>query len=133
MYLIDTLASGLDVFDFEAARGLITNRRRLITFALDEGFPDGMTVDREGFLWVAVYGAGVVRRYSAGGELALEIELPVSQPTSCTFGGADLGDLYITSASQHLPESDLVDEPLAGGLFRCRPGPLGLQATAFRG
>ena len=92
-----------------------------------------MTVDSEGFVWIAVYGGGAVRRYTPSGELALVVELPVTQPTSCTFGGADLRDLYITSARQHLTPAELADQPLAGGLFRCRPGPAGLPATEFAG
>ena len=92
-----------------------------------------MTVDAEGFLWVAIHRGGAVRRYAPSGELAGVIELPVSQPTSCAFGGPDLRDLYITTARQHLSAAELAAQPLAGGLFRCRPGPTGLPATAFAG
>jgi xylono-1,5-lactonase len=104
-----------------------------VTIDVGEGFADGVTVDDEGFVWIAVYGGGAVRRYAPSGELALVVELPVTQPTSCTFGGADLRDLYITSARQHLEPAELAAEPLAGGVFRCRPGPAGLPATAFAG
>lgn len=133
MYLIDTLAGGLDVFEFDAGTGSLDGRRRLVTFPAGQGLPDGMTVDSEGFLWVAIYGGGVVRRYEPGGEPALEIEIPASQPTSCAFGGPDLGDLYITSATQFLSPDRLAREPSAGGLFRCRPGTVGLPAVAFAG
>ncbi len=133
MYFIDSLASGLDVFDFDVGTGGLSGRRRLVTVATGEGSADGMTVDSEGFVWIAVYGGGAIRRYSPSGELALVVELPVGQPTSCTFGGPDLRDLYITSARQHMSASQLAAEPLSGGLFRCRPGPVGLPAHAFAG
>ena len=133
MYLIDSLAGGLDVFDFDLGSGELSGRRRLVTVDVGEGSADGMTVDSEGFVWIAVYGGGAVRRYTPSGDLALVLELPVTQPTSCTFGGADLGDLYITSARQHLAAAELADEPLAGGLFRCRTGFSGLPVTEFAG
>ncbi len=133
MYLIDSLAGGLDVFDFDLGSGEPSDRRRLVTVEEGEGFADGMTVDSEGFVWIAVYGGGAVRRYTPSGELVFVIEVPVTQPTSCTFGGADLGDLYITSARQHLAAAELADEPLAGGVFRCRPGFTGLPVTEFAG
>jgi sugar lactone lactonase YvrE len=133
MYLIDSLARRLDAFDFDPRSGRLSGRRRLVSFEAGEGLADGMTVDGEGFLWVALYGGGTVRRYSSAGELALVVELPVSQPTSCTFGGADLRDLYVTTAAQQLSPEKLAAEPLAGGLFRCRPGPEGLPAEAFAG
>ena len=133
MYLIDSLAGGLDVFDFDPGSGELSGRRRHVTVEEGEGAADGMTVDSEGFLWIAVYGGGAVRRYSPSGELALVVDLPVTQPTSCTFGGPDLRDLYITSARQELAPAELAAEPLAGGLFRCRPGPAGLPVTPFAG
>jgi sugar lactone lactonase YvrE len=133
MYFIDSLAGSLDVFEFDGASGSVAGRQRLVSFPEDDGLPDGMTVDSEGHLWVAVYGGGVVRRYEPSGALVLELELPVSQPTSCTFGGADLGDLYITSAAQFISPDKLAREPSAGGLFRCRPGVVGVPAVPFAG
>ena len=133
MYLIDSLAGGLDVFDFDLGSGELSRRRRHVTVEEGDGVADGMTVDSEGFLWIAVHGGGAVRRYTPSGDLALVVELPVTQPTSCTFGGADLRDLYVTSARQHLAPAELAAQPLAGGVFRCRPGPAGLPVTAFAG
>ena len=131
MYLIDSLAGGLDVFDFDLGSGDPSGRRRLVTVEAGEGSADGMTVDSEGFVWIAVYGGGAVRRYSPSGELALVVELPVTQPTSCTFGGPDLrGSLHHVgqAAPVGLPSSP--PSRCAGGLFRCRPGPAGLPATS---
>lgn len=133
MYLIDSLEQVLMAFDFEAATGALSNRRDLVLFTSAEGLPDGMTVDSEGFLWVAIYGAGAIRRFTPGGALDTVLELPVSQPTCCAFGGEDLGDLYITSASQQKEPADLAKEPSLGGIFRCRPGVAGLPPTRFAG
>jgi sugar lactone lactonase YvrE len=93
--------------------------------------PDGMTVDSEGGIWVAYFGAGQVRRFDRSGALDAVIHLPVSQVTSCCFGGPDLSELYITSAAYQLSEADLRDQPLSGSTFRCTPGIAGLPTTRF--
>ena len=126
MYLIDTPTGGVDVFDFEAGAGTLSGRRRLVTVPSEAGYPDGMTVDAEGHLWVAIWGGSSVRRYSPQGELEEVVRLPTSHVTSCAFGGEYLEDLYVTSAKSELPEERRVAEPLAGALFRLRPGSKGL-------
>jgi len=134
MYLVDSLEYGLDAFDFDAASGSLSNRRRLITCDAEaDGIPDGMAVDAEGYLWVAYYAGGAVRRYSPDGTLDHVLEMPVSQPTCVAFGGDDLGDLYITTANQQKSPEDLAKEPTLGGLFRTRPGVTGLPTNAFAG
>ena len=85
-----------------------------------------MTIDAEGGLWVALWGGGAVHRY-LDGRLERVIELPVSQPTSCCFGGAGLDELYITSAWQASRPTQRRAEPLAGALFRVRPGVRGVR------
>ncbi|MCV0424157.1 MAG: SMP-30/gluconolactonase/LRE family protein [Roseibium sp.] len=82
------------------------------------GVPDGATVDREGFLWSAVFGAGKVLRISPDGEVVGAIHLPVSQPTSCTFGGSNLRTLFVTTARQGLAQEQLRNEPLAGSVLK---------------
>jgi sugar lactone lactonase YvrE len=129
MYYIDTPTYGVDVLDFDAVAGEVSNRCRLISVAESEGMPDGMTVDAEGYLWVAVLGSRTLSRFAPDGTLDRAIELPVPQATSCAFGGADLRDLYITTYRS--PDSP-PDSP-AGGLFRCRPGVTGLPTAMFRG
>ncbi len=135
MYYIDSLAHGIDAFDFDPAAGAIGRRRRLIDIPSDptgpagETVPDGMTVDAEGFLWVAVFGSSEVRRYSPHGDLDCIVRLPVCAPTSCAFGGEDLTDLYITT---NVVFED-GREPLARGLFRSRPGVRGRRARLFAG
>jgi sugar lactone lactonase YvrE len=98
---------------------------------------DGMTVDEEGYLWVALFGGSAVRRYSPTGEPVAQIDLPVTHPTSCVFGGPELRDLYITSArhDEHGPmdQARLARQPLAGSVFHVRPGVRGLPTQAFGG
>lgn len=132
MYFIDSASGGVDAFAYEPGDGAIANRRRLIEIPRALGVPDGMTVDAEGCLWVAIWGGGVVRRYTPDGVLSGEVSLPVSQVTSCAFGGKDLGDLYMTSAAGGLAPEHLEQEPYAGGLFHCRPGLVGRAAHRFR-
>jgi sugar lactone lactonase YvrE len=133
MYYIDSPTQGIDVFDFDAASGELSNRRRVVDIPESAGLPDGMTIDEQGFLWVALYGGGAVRRYSPAGELDRTVELPATQITCCTFGGPDFGDLYITSAAQEMSEEALAAQPHAGALFVCRPGPAGMPANRYAG
>jgi sugar lactone lactonase YvrE len=133
MYYIDTPTRSIDVFDFDPASGAIANRRPLVQVADRQGFPDGMTLDADGGIWVAFWGGSAVRRYTADGALDREIRLPVTQPTSCAFGGRDLSDLYITTAATTLSPEERARQPRAGGVFRCRPGVLGRPANRFKG
>lgn len=126
-YYVDTPTQQVDVFDFDAASGTFSNRR---TFAKVDGRPDGMTIDTEGCLWVALFGGSAVHRYSADGKLDNVIKMPVSQVTACTFGGPGLDELYITTSRRGLPAGE---QPQAGALFRARPGTRGLPTVAFAG
>ncbi|MGH2641672.1 MAG: SMP-30/gluconolactonase/LRE family protein, partial [Actinomycetota bacterium] len=110
-----------------------SNRRSLVEIPHSWGLPDGMTVDDEGFLWVAFWGGSAIRRLAPDGNVDAIVRFPVSQVTSCAFGGADLSDLYVTSARSGLTDAALSEQPLAGGLFRVRPGMRGLPATPFAG
>lgn len=133
MYFIDTGAGGVDAFDYNSETGQIDNRRRIIDVAPDDGLPDGMTIDAEGFLWVAVWDGWCVRRYAPDGTLDLVVELPTAQITSCTFGGPRFDELYITSASDGLSEQQRDEQPHAGAIFRVRPGVDGLPPQEFAG
>ena len=145
-YYIDSMSRTVDAFDFNAQRGSISNRRAIITIPAGEGGFDGMAVDREGCLWVAVFGASEVRRYGPDGALLASVAISAPAVTSCAFGGVDGGDLLITSASIRLPEgvvriigcsAELAETsataPGAGGLFVCRPGVTGRPPTPFAG
>lgn len=133
MYFNDTRGRGVDVFDYDIETGAATNRRRFVAIDRSDGLPDGMTVDADGHLWVAQFRGGIVRRYSPSGEPVGSVSMPVSQVTSCAFGGPDLRDLYITSATHTLTPEALRREPLSGAIFRCRPGVAGIPANAFAG
>jgi sugar lactone lactonase YvrE len=133
MYFIDSATQGVDVFGYDAGTGSLGNRRRLVTIDPAHGIPDGMTADDEGNLWVACFGGAAVRCFSPVGEQLGEIFFPVTQVTSCAFGGPDLADLYVTSAAYRLSTSQLKREPHAGATFVCRPGAAGLPASSFAG
>ena len=123
LYLADTALCVVDVFDMDPATGRPLGRRRFLDLTDEQVWPDGMTVDDEGMLWVALGRAGAVRRYRADGTLDGVVELPTSNPTSVAFGGRDGGDLYITTSWVDCEQR--ADEPLAGAIFRCRPGVTG--------
>lgn len=127
MYYIDTVTGGVDVFDFDPASGEIANRRRAISIDRSLGRPDGLAVDADGGVWVALWGGGAVHRYAPSGSLDRRVRFPVSQVTSCCFGDHDLRTLFITSAARGVVEDH------AGALFACRPGCAGLPAHAFGG
>lgn len=133
MYYVDTPRQTVDAFCFDGAQGRMSDRRTLVAVAPQDGVPDGLCVDVEDHIWLAVWGAGEVRRYSPGGELVMVIELPAAQVSSVAFGGPDLTDLYVTSAAEGLDSEQRRRQPQAGALFRCRPGPRGRQAHLFDG
>jgi sugar lactone lactonase YvrE len=145
-YYIDSFTGSVDAFDFDAVRGTISRRRKIVTVPPSEGGLDGMTVDREGCLWLALFGPGEVRRYRPDGVLLTRVEASAPAVTSCAFGGVDGGDLFITTASIRIPDpvlpvigwtGEMADKaataPGAGGLFVCRPGATGRPATPFAG
>ena len=131
MYYIDSVTHGVDVFDFDPADGSLGERRRLITIPPGEGLPDGMTVDAEGGLWIALHGSGSIRRYLPDGQVDRVVRVPPKMVTCCAFGGPDLTDLYITTMCLGLSADGLRAQPLAGALFRCRPGVRGLPPHRF--
>lgn len=133
LYYIDSLAYGVDVFDFDPEAGAIRNRRRFVDVGGEMVFPDGMTIDADGCLWVAVFGGGQVRRYTPDGALDRAVDLPVSNVTACAFGGDDLGDLYITTAWHVLSDEQRKAQPHAGGVFVARPGVTGTPTLPFGG
>ena len=133
LYLADTALFILDVFDLDPATGALAGRRRFRDFGDARVWPDGMTVDREGMLWVALGRAGAVHRYRADGTLDGIVEMPATNPTSVAFGGADGGDLYITTSWFDLDADSRAAQPLAGVIFRCRPGVTGPPAPRYAG
>ncbi|WP_152191841.1 SMP-30/gluconolactonase/LRE family protein [Georgenia satyanarayanai] len=125
-YYADSGPGRLDVFDVDG--GVLGGRRPLVTFDDDDGgVPDGLVVDSQGCLWVAVNGAGQVRRYSPDGELLETVAVPVPGVTACTLGGPSLTDLFVTTSR----ESD--DTPGAGALYATAVDVPGLPVLPFAG
>jgi sugar lactone lactonase YvrE len=128
MYYIDTPTLEVVSFDYDVAQGTIRNKQLVARLDESEGYPDGMTIDAEGMLWVARWGGKRVSRiHPAHGEVIAEVSLPVNCVTSCAFGGEHLDELYITTAQ----DNDSADQPLAGGLFMVKTGVRGTLTSYF--
>lgn len=131
MYYADSPTGQVDVFDHDPDTGALTNRRTLIT--AERGHPDGLTVDADGFLWVAMWNGWAVQRFAPDGRLDRTVELPVQRVTSCTFGGSDLSTLYVTTARHGLSDRQLAEQPLAGGIFALAEAGHGQQPGVWHG
>lgn len=132
MYHNDSARQVTYAFDLDAD-GNASNRRKFARYGAGEGYPDGMTVDAEGCLWIAFWDGWCVRRFSPQGDRLDEVRLPVQRPTSCAFGGPDLKTLFITSARRDLEGTELTRQPLAGGLFAADVGVSGIAELPFAG
>jgi sugar lactone lactonase YvrE len=126
MYYVDTRTRRIDVFTMTDGRP--RDRRPFVEIGDVRGNPDGLTVTASGSVWVALYGGSSVRGFDASGELIDVIELPVTNVTSCAFGGAALDTLFITTSRENLAEND---QPQAGAVFACRPGETGLPVLEY--
>jgi sugar lactone lactonase YvrE len=132
MYYVDTPTRQIAVFDYDVASGDLLNRRVAVEIPASLGYPDGLTVDAEGMLWLALWGGGALTRWDPRtGRLLARHSLPVSQVTSCAFGGANLDILYVTSARDGLTPAQLAAEPLAGAIFALDAGVLGRPGGRF--
>jgi sugar lactone lactonase YvrE len=131
MYYIDSGTRRIDVFDWDLKKGQLSNRRPFVPFPVQAGIPDGLTLDADGGVWVALWGGGALHRYRPDGHLDRVVLLPVTHPTSCAFGGPDLRDLFVTSASVALGPDERARQPGAGGVFRVRPGVRGRLPNTF--
>ena len=125
MYFIDSQTSRVDTCDFDLSTGAISNRQPFITFNEPGVIPDGMTTDEDGGIWVALFGGSAVRRFDSSGNLTHTVSVPATQVTSCCFGGADMSELFITTAQYAMDAEALSKDPLAGSLFRVQ--------TTFKG
>ena len=131
-YYIDSPVGLIDAFDWDGETGSISNRRTIARLPEGEtGVPDGMTIDTQGRLWVAVFGGYGVHCIDPDTGKSLEkVNVPAAKTTACWFGGENLDELYITTASIREDAASLQTYPLAGSLFFCRPGATGLPTTA---
>jgi sugar lactone lactonase YvrE len=129
VFYVDTPTGRIDRFDFDPVSGAFSGRR---TFAeiTGGGSPDGLAIDEDDGVWVALWGGSAVHRYDDQGRLDLVVDLPVSKVTACAFGGPELRTLFITTSRQGL---DPADEPEAGAVFRYDAGVRGAPQHAFAG
>jgi len=133
LYFTDTRQGAIEQADYDPATGEIGPWRLFAAADAAPGRPDGATVDADGYLWNARYQGGCLARFAPDGRLDRLVELPVSQPTSCAFGGPDLRTLYVTTARQKLSAEALAAEPLAGALLALDVGVAGLVEPLFAG
>jgi sugar lactone lactonase YvrE len=130
LYFADTPRQAIWALDFDLAAGTISNRRVFADLSARNGLPDGSCVDVEGFLWNAEYSGHRLTRYAPDGRVDRSVELPVTNPTCCCFGGDDLDTLYVTSAAQRLKPPVAAVE---GALLALHVGVRGLPEAAFAG
>jgi sugar lactone lactonase YvrE len=128
MYLADSMAKKVYVSDFDLADDFVPKFRELIS--IDLGVPDGLSVDVEGCIWLALWGGSQIIRISPQGKILEEHLFPVSQPSSCAFGSD--GTLFVTSARAGISKADLLNEPLAGSLFTLSTNTSGVPVSGFR-
>lgn len=134
MYYNDTPTLTVQAFDYDHNTGSITNRRVAIRIPRGSGAPDGMTIDAEGKLWIALWGGNCVARFDPiTGTLLQKITVPAPNVSSCAFGGKDLETLYITTARAWVSPEKLKEFPLSGGLFAVKPGVKGVKAEVYKG
>ncbi len=129
---VDSVLSKGDTYSTDADTGKMTGRRGFLEVS-GPGIPDGLSLDADGCVWVAIWGGGEVRRLTPDGTVDRVVKLPVSRVTSVAFGGEDRDELFITTARDGLSEGELVRERHAGDLFWCRPGTSGRPANRFLG
>lgn len=132
MYYIDTPTMKVMAYDYDDASGEISNPKVAVEIPAGIGAPDGMTIDADDNLWVALWGGSAVGCFNPEtGELIRKIEVPAKNVTSCAFGDDDLGTLYITTARESTSKEELEMFPHAGGVFKTRPGVVGVKAFFF--
>lgn len=131
-YFTDSMAQVIWAYDFDLEAGTISNRR-VLNDTKDYGYPDGATVDSEGFIWSARWEGGCVLRIDPKGRIDRVVPMPARRVTNVCFGGAKFDTLYVTTARLHLPEDELRRQPLQGGIFCFDPGVTGFEKHAFAG
>ena len=132
MYYIDTPTQKVMAYDYDNETGDISNPKVAVEVSKDLGSPDGMTIDAEGNLWVALWGGSAVGCWNPKtGKLLKMVDVPAKNVTSCAFGGSDLATLFITTARQGTNDKELEKFPNAGGVFKIKPGVKGVKAFFF--
>jgi len=131
MYFADSPSRQIDVFDFDTAAGTVANRRMFARIPEGKGLPDGATTDQAGRLWCANIDGGRVSCFRPDGSLEREIELPVSRPTSCAFGGPGLDILFVTTATKRLSTEQIDMQPWAGCVLAIKVDATGISEPQF--
>lgn len=131
MYFCDSPTGLIRKCDYDAESAAVANVRSFVQYREGDGFPDGSVVDGEGYLWNAVWGTGVVRRFNPEGTLVEEIPVPSRNLTCPAFGGAGLDQLFVTSSRQEMTEDELNRVPTSGGLFLIHPNVTGIPDALF--
>ena len=129
MYHVDSPTQRIDVFDYDAETGEVENVRAWATIDPEDGLPDGLTIDSEGCVWLALFQGGAVRRYDPSGAVMNDIALPTRFVTCPAFGGDDLATLFVTSSQHKIPPEERAGDPLAGALFTIDTGVTGRPAN----
>jgi sugar lactone lactonase YvrE len=129
-YHVDSPTQTVRAYAFDADRGRLEDGHVVVVIDAADGTPDGLTVDADGNLWVALWDGGAVRHYSASGELLDVVAVPARRVTACTLGGVDLDTLFITTSRVDVPPGE---QPAAGALFIAHPGVRGLPTATFLG
>lgn len=131
-YYIDTPTRKIQAFDYDVKSGLIANGRVVINIPESFGWPDGMTSDTQGNLWVAMWGGAQITKWNPNmGELLEKISVPALQPSCCAFGGKNMNELFITSARKDMDDEQLKKYPLSGGLFKAITNVEGMPTFEF--
>lgn len=128
-YYVDTATSRIDVLDYQ--NGVLSGRRPFVSIDPELGFPDGLTVDSAGTVWVALWGGNAVHAYDQQGSLVEVIEVPARQVSACTFGGDDLRTLFVTTARRGRPADELEQRPASGQVIAMRAEVSGLPVRFF--
>jgi sugar lactone lactonase YvrE len=132
-YVADSAVGAIHVLEFDPETGAAGAPQVFVEAGVVPGKPDGATVDAEGFVWNARFGAGLLARFAPDGRVDRLVPLPVTNPTSCSFGGSDLATLFVTTATQGLDTQQRCEQPLAGAVLAFEPGVRGIVEPAFRG
>lgn len=130
LYYVDSHAGGIDMFDIDPGNRALSGRRRFVAVPATTGLADGLSLDAEGAVWVAIHGSGKVCRYAPDGRLDTVVQLPARQVTSVAFGGPQLSTLFITTARDADP-AGASEQSHAGDIFCCTPGTSGRRPFRY--
>ena len=133
LYATDMFNNRIIVLDYDTEAGTVSNRRTFVEVPAEEGLPDGLIVDADGFVWSAHWAGARVTRYDPDGRIERQIPVPATNATCLAFGGADMNELYITTAWFFMTDEERQAQPQAGDMFRIKTDVTGLVEPEFAG